>query len=188
MQVKYVKNPWKKLNSRIIYHNPWIRLREDRVITPTGQKGIYGVVEPYPAIGIVPITDDGYTYLVGQFRYTLNLYSWEIPEGGGQEGESIFEGAKRELREETGLTAGKWAFLGSCYTSNSFTNEIAYLYLAWQLTTGKNKPDHTEELEIRKVPFKEAREMVEKGLIKDAMSIVALMQAATLLKKWGWTE
>ncbi|MHB2148655.1 NUDIX domain-containing protein [Calditrichota bacterium LG25] len=186
--MKYVKNPWKKLSSRIIYQNPWIRLREDQVITPTGTKGIYGVVDPYPAIGIVPISKDGFTYLIGQYRYTLNIYSWEIPEGGGQAKESIFQGAQRELLEETGFKASKWAYLGSAYTSNSFTNEVAYLYLAWDLTAGKTNPDHTEQLEIRKVKFTEAWEMVEKGIIKDAMSIIGLLRAKMLLEKWRWLK
>ena len=186
VNMKYTKNPWKKLNSKIIYQNPWIRLREDQVRTPSGTKGIYGVVEPYSAIGIVPLTNDLKTYLVGQYRYTLNIYSWEIPEGGGQVDESTLDGAKRELLEETGLTAAKWAYLGNCYTSNSFTNEIAYLYLAWELSSGANKPDHTEDLEIRRVPFTEVWQMVEKGVIKDAMSIIALLRTKTTLEKWHW--
>lgn len=184
--MKYAKNPWRKLSSRLVYKNDWITLREDQVITPSGTKGIYGIVEPYPAIGVVPITDDGYTYLIGQYRYTLNIYSWEIPEGGGKAEESIFEGAKRELLEETGLSASKWAYLGSIYTSNSFTNEVAYLYLCWNLSQGANNPDHTEELEIKKVPFNEAWEMVENGVIKDAMSIIALLKARETLTQWKW--
>ena len=184
--MKYVHNPWKRLSTRTIYQNPWISLREDQVITPSGRRGIYGVVEPYPAIGIVPITNDGFTYLIGQYRYTLNIYSWEIPEGGGKADESIFEGAKRELLEETGLSASKWAYLGSAYTSNSFTNEVAYLYLCWQLSQGTTNPDHTEELQLKKVPFNEAWQMVENGIIKDAMSIIGLLKAREALINWDW--
>ncbi len=184
--MKYAKNPWKRLNTRTIYQNPWIKVREDLVITPTGQQGIYGVVEPFPAIGVVPFTSDGYTYLVGQYRYTLHIYSWEIPEGGGQKNETTLASAKRELLEETGLKAKKWCYLGHIYTSNSFTNETAYLYLCWDLTTGQKNPDHTEELELRKVKFAEAWQMVESGLIKDAMSIIGLLKAKHILESWNW--
>ena len=107
------KNPWKMLSSKIIYKNKWICLREDQVITPYGTKGIYGFIETHPAIGIVPLNENIATYLVGQYRYTLNTYSWEIPEGGGHPGESHLETAKRELSEETGLKANKWKYLDS---------------------------------------------------------------------------
>ena len=171
-----MKNPWKKLSSRQIYKNEWIRLREDEVITPTGSKGIYGVVETKPAIGIVPLTDDLHTYLVGQYRYTLDEYSWEIPEGGGKEGENTLAGAKRELLEETGLTAKRWTFLDTFYTSNSVTNEVAYVYLAEELDQGTAQPDHTEELIVKQIPFLKAWNMVLKGDIKDALAIIGLMR------------
>ncbi len=175
------KNPWKFLGSRTVYRNEWIRLREDRVITPSGKPGIYGVVEAHPAIGVIPLTKDGFTYLVGQFRYTLGVYSWEIPEGGGNFGETTLEGAKRELREETGLLATRWTYLGTAYTSNSFTNEIAYFYLAENLIPGKSKPDHTEELVVKKLSFKEAWQMVVNGEIKDAMSVIGLLRVKQIL-------
>ncbi len=183
--MKYIKNPWKRLSSRLVYQNSWIRLREDKVVAPSGKEGIYGVVEAHPAIGIVPLTEDGQTYLVGQFRYTLGVYSWEIPEGGGHPGESTWEGARRELLEETGLVASQWTYLGSAYTSNSFTNEVAYLYLAEKLTQKQARPDHTEELEIVKLPFKKAWEMVQNGTIKDAMSIIALLRVKEILDDRG---
>lgn len=175
------KNPWQKLTSRTIYQNPWIRLREDQVITPSGTKGIYGVIEAHPAIGVVPLTEDGYTYLVGQYRYTLDVFSWEIPEGGGHPGETTWDGAQRELREETGLIALQWTYLGAAYTSNSFTNEVAYLYLAEHLQQGITNPDLTEKLEIRKLPFEQAWKMVLSGEIKDAMSIIGLLRVKQIL-------
>ncbi len=177
------KNPWHKLSSKLIYQNPWIRLREDQVITPSGTIGIYGVVEAHPAIGMVPLTEDGYTYLVGQYRYTLDVFSWEIPEGGGHPGETTWDGARRELREETGLSARQWTYLGTAFTSNSFTNEVAYLYLAEKLTQGATNPDHTEELVIKKLPFGEAWQMVLDGTIKDAVSIIGLLRTKTILEK-----
>ena len=178
-----MKNPWKKLSSRQIYKNEWIRLREDEVITPTGSKGIYGVVETKPAIGIVPLTEDLHTYLVGQYRYTLDEYSWEIPEGGGKEGEDTLAGAKRELLEETGLSAERWTFLDTFYTSNSVTNEVAYVYLAQGLKQGAAQPDHTEELIVKQVPFLKAWDMVLKGEIKDALAIIGLMRVFYHLKE-----
>jgi 8-oxo-dGTP pyrophosphatase MutT (NUDIX family) len=180
-----LKNPWKTLASREIYKNQWIRLREDKVITPTGTNGIYSVVELKPAVGVIPITDELETYLVGQYRYTLNTYSWEIPEGGGHDNEDIITGAKRELLEETGLVANKWTFLDTMNTSNSVTNETAYLYLAENLIMQQAKPDETEKLDIKKLPFKEAWQMVLDYTIKDSMAIVGLMRAYNYLKKSG---
>ena len=180
-----MKNPWKTISSKQIYKNDWIRLREDRVITPTGSNGIYGVVETKPAIGIVPLTEDLQTYLVGQYRYTLDVYSWEIPEGGGMDGESNLDAAKRELLEETGLSAMSWLDMGSLYTSNSITNEIAYLYLAEDLSQGQSQPDHTEDLQVRKLPFLEAWQMVQSGEIKDSMAVIGLMRTYHYLQKQG---
>ena len=177
-----MENPWKKLSSKTIYKNEWIRLREDQVITPTGTNGIYGVVETKPAIGIVPLTDDLYTYLVGQYRYTLDVYSWEIPEGGGTDGEDIVVGAQRELLKETGLSAQKWTFLDTMYTSNSVTNETGYIYLAEELSQGKAQPDHTEELQIKKLPFLGAWKMVLNAEIKDSLAIIGLMRVHYYLK------
>jgi 8-oxo-dGTP pyrophosphatase MutT (NUDIX family) len=178
-----MQNPWTKLSSKTIYKNEWIRLREDQVITPTGTKGIYGVVETKPAIGVIPLTEDLQTYLVGQYRYTLDVYSWEIPEGGGLDGEDILAGAQRELLEETGLTAKKWTYLDTMYTSNSITNEIGYLYLAEELTEGEARPDHTEDLQIRKLPFMEAWDMVLKNEIKDSLAVIGLMRVYNYLIK-----
>lgn len=177
-----MKNPWQKISSKEIYKNDWIRLREDRVINPSGNEGIYSVVEAKPAIGIVPITEDLQTYLVGQYRYTLDAYSWEIPEGGGLSGEDTLLGAKRELREETGLSAKKWTFLDTLYTSNCFTNEVGYVYLAEELEHGEAEPDETEELAIKKLPFKEAWQMVLNAEIKDALAVIGLMRAYHYLK------
>jgi 8-oxo-dGTP pyrophosphatase MutT (NUDIX family) len=182
---KIMENPWKKLSSKTIYKNEWIRLREDQVITPSGTAGIYGVVETKPAIGVVPLTDDLQTYLVGQYRYTLDVYSWEIPEGGGLDGEDILVGAKRELMEETGLTAKKWTYLDTMYTSNSITNEIGYLYLAEELSQGKAQPDHTEDLKIRKLPFLDVWEMVINAEIKDSLAVIGLMRVYNYLKMNG---
>lgn len=178
-----MKNPWKRLSSKLIYQNNWIRVREDQVVTPTGTNGIYGVVEAHPALSVVPLTNDLETYIVGQYRYTLDVYSWEVPEGGGAPGEKTLDGAKRELLEETGLTADTWTFLGDLYTSNSFTNEVGYIYLAEDLHQGAAQPDHTEDLVIKRVPFRKAWEMVLNHEIRDALAVISLMRAYFHLKK-----
>ena len=130
-------NPWRTLSSEIKYHNPWISVREDQVQNPGGGQGIYGVVTmKNKALGIVPIDAEGNTWLVGQYRYPLNEYSWEIPMGGGLVELDILESAQRELKEETGLTAARWTRIARLHTSNSVTDEEGFVYLAEDLTPG----------------------------------------------------
>ncbi|MBX9850958.1 MAG: NUDIX hydrolase [Cytophagaceae bacterium] len=175
-------NPWKTLSTKNIYDNPWINVREDKVINPGGGNGIYGVVSfKNKAIGIVPVDNEGYTYLVGQYRYTLNEYSWEIPEGGGPIGIEPLESAKRELKEETGYTAKKWTNLGRVHTSNSVTDEEGFIFLAQELSEGESEPEETEDLRLKKVHLKEAVEMVMREEITDAIAIVGILKAARYL-------
>lgn len=175
-------NPWKTLSSKPIYNNPWISVREEQVINPSGGEGIYGVVSmKNMAIGIVPIDADGFTYLVGQYRYTLNEYTWEIPEGGCPLGTDPLDTAKRELKEETGFSATKWTTLSKIHTSNSVTDEAGYLYMAEELTIGESMPEETEQISVRKVHLKEAIDMVMRSEITDSMSSVALLMVGRLL-------
>ena len=175
MDEKYA-NPWKTLSTRDVYENPWIRVRHDEVIRPDGQPGIYGVVHyKNKAIAVLPIDDEGYTYLVGQYRYTLDIYSWEIPEGGCPEGEEPLGAAKRELLEETGLTAEHWTQLGTAHLSNSVSDEEAILFLATGLIQGKAQPEGTEKLEVRRVAFAEAFRMVVTGEITDSLAVMAIL-------------
>ena len=176
------KNPWETLSSRNVYENPWISLREDQVINPSGGKGIYGVITfKNKAIGIVPVDDEGYTYLVGQYRYPLEEYSWEIPEGGGPVGTDPLESAKRELKEETGFTAKHWQKICRIHTSNSVTSEEGFIYLAKGLEAGEATPEETEELHVRKIHLKEAVELVMRDEITDSLSIAGILKAARLL-------
>jgi 8-oxo-dGTP pyrophosphatase MutT (NUDIX family) len=170
------KNPWTVISTKQIYDNRWISVREDAVIQPDGERGIYGVVHfKHLAIGVLAIEDD-FIYLVGQYRYPLERYSWEIPEGGCAEGEDPLDAARRELEEETGLRAKSWRKLGESYLSNSVSDESAVWYVATELTQGEHRPEGTEQLEVRRVPFAEALEMTLTGEITDALSQLAIMQ------------
>jgi 8-oxo-dGTP pyrophosphatase MutT (NUDIX family) len=176
------QNPWQILSSKEIYENTWIRVREDQVLNPSGNPGIYGTVHfKHKAIGIIPIDTAGYTWLVGQYRYPLEEYSWEIPMGGGKIGIDILESAKRELQEETGLTARKWTKIARIHTSNSVTDEEGFIFLAEELTQGETDFEDTEDLQIRKVHLKEALEMVMRDEITDAISVAGIFKVARLL-------
>jgi len=170
-------NPWQTADRRYVYENAWINVREDNVIRPDGAPGIYGVVEfKNKAIGVLPMDEEGCTYLVGQYRYTLDRYSWEIPEGGCPEGEEPLSAARRELVEETGLEASTWQLLGTAHLSNSVTNEEALYYLATDLTAHPPAPEGTEQLEVIRVPFGEALRMVLDGEITDSLSVIAILR------------
>jgi 8-oxo-dGTP pyrophosphatase MutT (NUDIX family) len=172
-------NPWTTLGTRPIYENPWIAVREDGVVRPDGHPGIYGVVHfKNKAVGVLPVDDDGHIWLVGQYRYTLDAYSWEIPEGGGPDGEAPEETALRELREETGLIAGRIEPIGHSHLSNSVSDEVAYLFRATELTHGESDPEGTERLQVRRVDWPTAWAMVLDGQITDAMSVIALLHEA----------
>jgi 8-oxo-dGTP pyrophosphatase MutT (NUDIX family) len=172
------KNPWMTLSSRLVYDNPWITVREDSVVRPDGEPGIYGVVHyKNIAVGVLAIEED-HVYLVGQFRYPLKRYSWEIPEGGCPEGEEPLFAAQRELREETGLEAERWRRLGEAYLSNSVADEYAVWFLATGLVPGEVRPEGTESLTVRRVALREALNMALDGEITDALSLVALLSYA----------
>ena len=179
------RGPWTVVSQREAYDNRWIRVTHHEVITPSGGAGIYGTVHfKNTAIGIVPVDAEEHTFLVGQYRFTLDEYSWEIPEGGGALDIDVLESAKRELQEETGLRAARWHKLVECDLSNSVSDEKAVAYLAWQLEQGPSAPEPTEELMVRRVPLDEAFRMVHSGEIRDALSVVAL-QAVELLALKG---
>jgi 8-oxo-dGTP pyrophosphatase MutT (NUDIX family) len=173
-------NPWTTLGSRLVYENPWIAVREDRVIRPDGEPGIYGVVHyKNRAVGVLPVDDEGRVWLVGQYRYPLHVYSWEIPEGGGSPDESPEECARRELREETGLEAGRLELVATAHLSNSVSDEVAYIFRATELVPGASAPEGTERLQVRLVEWPEAWEMLSRGEITDSMSVIALLHEAT---------
>lgn len=167
------KNPWKTLSKETIYESPWIKVREDKVIAPDGSDSIYNVVETKLAVGILAIKNDE-VYLVGQYRYPIEQYSWEIIEGGVEEGESALETAKRELREEAGLVADKWTELGhKIHLSNCMSDEVGILFLAEDLKEVDKDPDPTEVLEVKKIRIAEARKLIEDGHITDSLTLIA---------------
>lgn len=164
-----------------MYENAWICLTEHQVINPGGGKGIYGELHfKNLAIGVLPLDADNNTWLVGQYRFPLKQYSWEIPEGGGAEGTDPLEAAKRELIEETGIMANSWTEIQRIHLSNSVSDELGIIYLARELTFGKSEPEETEQLIIRKLPFNKAYDMVLNGEITDSLSVAAILKVKIL--------
>lgn len=177
-------NPWKTLSSNPIYENPWISLTEHQVINPGGGKGIYGEVHfKNLAIGIIPIDDHNNTWLVGQYRYPLKKYSWEIPEGGCPDGTDPLESAKRELLEETGIIANSWVEIQRIHLSNSVSDELGIIYLAKELSFGESSPEESEELSVKKLPFEDAFQMVMNGEITDSLSVAAILKLKIINNK-----
>jgi 8-oxo-dGTP pyrophosphatase MutT (NUDIX family) len=173
-------NPWTTLSSDVKYDNPWIRVTEHQVLNPAGNPGIYGIVHfKNLAVGVVAY-ENGQIWLVGQYRFPLERYSWEIPEGGGPLHESALECAQRELKEETGLAAAHYLKIGEFDISNSVSDEKAVIFLATGLTHGESEPEETEQLAIRKVTLEEAFEMVEGHEIRDSLTVVAIYKMMIL--------
>lgn len=175
-------NPWKVNAEKLVYQNPWISLTEYDVINPNGGKGIYGKVHfKNIAVGVLVLDEHLDTYLVGQYRFTIDAYSWEMPEGGCLVGLEPLESAKRELLEETGLIAEEWTELFRMHLSNSVSDELSIIYLARQLTQGTAQPEETEQLQVKKIPFANMVKMVDEGQITDSMTVAAVYKVQLLL-------
>lgn len=178
------QNPWQVLSAKEIYNNKWIGITEYDVINPGGGKGIYGKVHfKNIAVGIVVLDAAFNTYLVGQYRFVINEYSWEIPEGGSPLDTDPLDSAKRELLEETGLVAHEWSLLMQLHLSNSVSDEVAFIYLARELEQHEAMPEETEQLVIKKLPFEDVWQMTEQGLIKDSMSVAGIQKVKWLLSQ-----
>lgn len=179
-----IENPWTIVSNKKVYSNQWIKVDEYNVINPGGGAGIYGKVSfKNYAIGIIPLDDDLNTWLVGQYRFTLDEYSWEIPMGGGPKGTDPISSAKRELKEETGISASQWENVLKMHTSNSVTDEVGYVFKATNLSFGESNLEESEsDIELRKLPFQEALKMVETSEITDSLSQAGIFKVARLLK------
>jgi 8-oxo-dGTP pyrophosphatase MutT (NUDIX family) len=171
--------PWVRRSRRVAYENAWVTVWHDEVTRPDGEPGIYGLVHfANLAVGVLVLDDDDRILLVGQHRYTVDAMSWEIPEGGVPGGESALDGAKRELREETGVGATDWLELGRLHLSNSVSDEAAVLFSARAVEHGPAEPEGTEQLDVRWIPFVEALTMTLDGRITDALSVCAIQRVA----------
>jgi 8-oxo-dGTP pyrophosphatase MutT (NUDIX family) len=172
--------PWKRGPERLVYDNPWIKVTEHAAVAPTGRPATYGVVSfKNLAIAVLPIHDDGQVVLVGQNRFALEGYSWEIPEGGSPVGEDPLAGARRELAEETGLAAAEWREVLRAQLSNSVTDERAIGYIATGLSNGGHghEKDETEDFALVRVPFREALDAALAGHLQDVLTVAMLLRA-----------
>jgi 8-oxo-dGTP pyrophosphatase MutT (NUDIX family) len=182
MDNQYLKNPWKTLSGEKVYESAWIEVHKHQTVNPAGKPAIYSIVSfKNLAIGVVPLSEDGYTWLVGQWRYPLNQYSWEIPEGGGPKHEAPVEAAKRELKEETGIVAGHLEEVMRLHLSNSATDELAIVFVARDLRFEEAEPEETEDLQVKKVHITQAFDMVMAGEITDVISVAAIFKIRHLL-------
>lgn len=178
------ENPWTILSSDHIYENNWISLTEHQVLNPAGGPGIYGEVHfKNLAIGILPLDEELNTWIVGQYRFPLKSYSWEIIEGGGSIGIDPVESARRELAEETGMMAATFTEIQRMHLSNSVSDELAIIYIAKGLSFGEAFPEDTEQLTVRKLPFQTLYEMVVSGEITDSISVAAILKTKILLQE-----
>ncbi|NDA60451.1 MAG: NUDIX hydrolase [Chitinophagia bacterium] len=179
-------NPWIIQSEKIVYKNPWIQLIEYGVLNPSGKQGIYGKVHfKNVAVGVVVLDEEMHTWLVGQYRFPLQQYSWEIPEGGAPVGTDTLLTAQRELKEETGFVAANWQQLLTMHLSNSVSDELAIVYLATELTPGPSEPEETELLQLKRIPLQTAFDWVENGTITDSISVAAFLKLQLQLQQTG---
>ncbi|GGB76630.1 MULTISPECIES: NUDIX domain-containing protein [Henriciella] len=170
--------PWRVHSTDVSHENPWIRVETSKVTHPNGEPGIYGVVRfANYATGVLPVDDEGHTWLVGQHRFTFNAYSWELPEGGGAKGVDPLVSAARELEEEAGLRAAHWLALGKWDLSNSVSDERAFGYLAWGLSAGEAAPEPSEDLALERVPVSTLIERCLSGEITDSFTHLMVFTA-----------
>lgn len=177
-------NPWVKLSAETKYENPWIKVIEHQVKNPAGNSGIYGVVHfKTHAVAVIPLDENDNTWIVGQYRYPMQSYEWEVVEGGCPEGTSPVETAQRELIEEVGLRAEQFELILEMQLSNSTTDEISYTFIARGLTYVGEQPEEDEKLSIRKLPFAELYQMVMRGEIRDALAVASILKTYAVLNQ-----
>ena len=178
------RNPWQIMDSNVKYENAWIRVIEHEVMTPAQKEGIYGVVEfKNKAIAILPLDEDYNTWLVGQYRFPMQQYEWEVPEGGSPVNETPLETAKRELAEEVGLVATEYIFIQEVQLSNCTTNEIGFIFVAKGLSEVTTSFDDTEVLQGKKLAFEEVYQMAVRGEIRDNFSLTAIYRVKLMIQQ-----
>jgi 8-oxo-dGTP pyrophosphatase MutT (NUDIX family) len=184
MKMNPAPNPWVNKSCEVKYENPWIKVVENKVLNPAGNEGIYGVVHfKTNAVAIIPLDEHYNTWIVGQYRYPLDSYEWEIPEGGCPLGTLPLDTAKRELHEEVGLKAEHYEMILEMQLSNSTSDEISYSYVAKGLSYIGEEPEEDEQLIIRKLPFEEVFQMVMRGEIRDGLAVASVLKAKILIDK-----
>ncbi|QQL45895.1 NUDIX domain-containing protein [Sulfuriroseicoccus oceanibius] len=177
-------SPWTIHSAETKYDNPWIKVVEHQVTNPAGNPGIYGVVEfKNTAVAVIPVDDEGHTWLVGQYRFPTKTYEWEVPEGGAPIGESTIACAARELKEEVGLSAIHYQPILEMQLSNCVSTELTASFVATGITHGEAEPEETEQLAVRRLPLRDAFEMVHRGDICDAMSVASLLRLELMLAR-----
>ena len=170
--------PWRDAGSTTTFENPWLRLTRHEATAPTGMKADYVVMRPKNlSVGVLPLHADGTVTLVGQQRFALMNWSWEMPEGGAPFDEDPLEGAKRELAEEAGLAAAHWREVLKVEMSNSITDERAMAWVAWELTPVPVAPDPTEIIRVARVPFGDLLKEIQRGSIRDMFTVATALRA-----------
>lgn len=176
------RGPWKTLSIEERYNTPWISVSHHEVIDPSGAPGVYGVIHfKSLAVGVIPLDEEMNTWIVGQYRYPIDVYSWEMPEGGGSRDLPPVESAKRELREEVGIVAQHWQPILHMHLSNSSSDEEAVIFVAQGLEHFEPEPDDNEELAMRKLPFAELYAMVERGEVTDSLTVAAVLKVQLMI-------
>lgn len=178
------KNPWKVLSTKPVHETPWIKITHHDVINPAGNSTVYTTVNfKNYAIAVIPLDENYNTWIVGQYRFPINEYSWEIIEGGGPIELSPQESAARELKEEAGITAKVWHEIYEFHASNSATDELAKVFVAKDLSFGESCPEESEELQVKKIPFQELVSMVYENKVKDSLTIISVLITDKLIKE-----
>jgi 8-oxo-dGTP pyrophosphatase MutT (NUDIX family) len=175
------KNPWKIIETKVVYSNPWMEVKEDKVIRPDKKPGIYGTVSFGSGVLILPIDKEGNVYLLEEYCYAVGKTMLGAISGAVDKKEVSLQAAKRELREEAGLTAKKWIYLGPVDFLASTVVSSSHMYLAQDLTEVKKQREGTEIMKVIKIPFDKAAQWVKKGKITSAGSIILITKANNYL-------
>lgn len=176
------KYNWIPHRREAVFDNPFYVIWEDKVTNPANKPGFYSIVHfKREAVGIIPLDEDMNTWIVGQYRYPMDSYEWEIPEGGADDNDPLAT-AHKELKEEAGLEAGRMDLILEMQLSNSGTDEVSFTFLARDLKIGEATPEETEQISIKKLPFSQVVEMVMKGEIRDAISVASILKLQRLIE------